>query len=71
MNKQVEIFENEEATQFLDYFVAYMKLMDKVDNIKSIATQQNEMDLLETQPTDISQIDGVQSGTVLPIELNK
>jgi len=70
MNKQVEIFENEEATKFLDYFVAYMKLMDKVDNIKNIATQQNEINLLQ-QPTDINQIEDLQATTVYPIELNK
>lgn len=70
MNKQVEIFENEEATKFLDYFVAYMKLMDKVDNLKNIATQQNEINLLE-QPTYINQIEDLQSTTVFPIELDK
>lgn len=40
MSKKTEIFENEEATKFLDYFVAYMKLMDKVDTIKNLASQQ-------------------------------
>ncbi|MGD6934301.1 MAG: hypothetical protein ACQCN5_08860 [Candidatus Bathyarchaeia archaeon] len=43
MTENVEIFENEEATKFLDYFVTYLKLMDKVDNIKNLANQQNAM----------------------------
>jgi hypothetical protein len=55
MSQKTEIFENEEATKFLDYFVAYMKLMDKVDNIKNLASQQpNEMILLEPEPTESS-----------------
>jgi hypothetical protein len=56
MNKQVEIFENEEATKFLDYFVTYMKLMDKVDNIKNMATQQNAMILLEPEAAEAQKI---------------
>lgn len=52
MTENLEIFENEEATQFLDYFVAYMKLMDKVNNIKNIASQHNEAILLEPQPAE-------------------
>ncbi|MGD6808386.1 MAG: hypothetical protein ACQCN3_01675 [Candidatus Bathyarchaeia archaeon] len=71
MTENTEIFENEEATKFLDYFVAYMKLMEKVDNIKNIATQQTESNLLETQPTNINQINDLQAATVFPIELNK
>jgi hypothetical protein len=50
MTENIEIFENEEATKFLDYFVTYMKLMDKVDNIKNLASQQpNEMILVEPE----------------------
>lgn len=50
MTENIEIFENEEATKFLDYFVTYMKLMDKVDTIKNLASQQqNEIILLEPE----------------------
>jgi hypothetical protein len=52
MSQNTEIFENEEASKFLDYFVAYMKLMDKVDNIKNIASQHSEVNLTQTQPIE-------------------
>ncbi len=56
MTENVEIFENEEATKFLDYFVTYLKLMDKVDNIKNLANQQNAMILLEPESAEHKKI---------------
>jgi hypothetical protein len=69
MTENIEIFENEEATKFLDYFVTYMKLMDKVDTIKNLASQQqNEIILLEPETT---QSINSQITTEYPITLEK
>jgi hypothetical protein len=38
-----EVFENEEAAKFLDYFVAYRKMMDKVEDIKRLAKANKEI----------------------------
>jgi hypothetical protein len=42
MDKQVEVFENEEAAKLLDYFVAYKKLMRTIDFIKCAAASNSE-----------------------------
>ena len=43
MNKQIEVFENEEAAKLLDYFVAYKKLMRTIDFIKCAAASNSEI----------------------------
>ena len=37
MSKPLEVFENEETSKLLDYFVAYKKLMSKVEYLKCIS----------------------------------
>ncbi len=49
MSHPVEVFENEEASKLLDYFVAYKKLMSKVEYIKCISALNNEVHFNETQ----------------------
>jgi hypothetical protein len=68
MTENVEIFENEEATKFLDYFVTYLKLMDKVDNIKNLANQQNAMILLEPESAEHQKI--VNDPTEAPLAMD-
>ncbi|XHH09445.1 MAG: hypothetical protein ACFCUE_02125 [Candidatus Bathyarchaeia archaeon] len=72
MTQTLEIFENEEATKFLDYFVNYLKLMNKVDTIKNLATRHNE-NLHETQPTETNSINelNISDTTIIcPITLD-
>jgi hypothetical protein len=52
MTENIEIFENEQATKFLDYYIAYMKLVETVDNIKNIAAQHIQVNRVEEQPTE-------------------
>lgn len=49
MSHNVEVFENEEASKLLDYFVAYKKLMSKVEYIKCISVLNREVHFSETQ----------------------
>ena len=49
MNYPIEVFENEEASKLLDYFVAYKKLMSKVEYIKCISALNSEVHFSETQ----------------------
>ena len=49
MNHPVEVFENEEASKLLDYFVAYKKLMSKVEYIKCLSALNSEVHFSETQ----------------------
>lgn len=49
MNHSIEVFENEEASKLLDYFVAYKKLMSKVEYIKCISALNSEVQFTETQ----------------------
>ena len=49
MNHPVEVFENEEASKLLDYFVADKKLMSKVEYIKCISAINNEVRFTENQ----------------------
>jgi hypothetical protein len=52
MTENMEIFENEEATKFLDYFVAYKKLMTTMDNIKALAAQKTETNFPKEELTE-------------------
>jgi len=49
MSGHVEIFENEEASKLLDYFVAYKKLMSKVEYIKCISALNSEVHICQKQ----------------------
>jgi len=51
MSGHVEIFENEEASKLLDYFVAYKKLMSKVEYIKCISALNSELLFCQEQPS--------------------
>jgi len=50
MSKPVEVFKNEEAAKFLNYFVAYKKLMRTIEQIKCIAALNSEIRFSENQP---------------------
>ena len=75
MAKKIEIFENEEATQFLDYYVSYMKFQNVVDNIKGIATHTNETDfkedLIEPHSGIIDELVDPHSSVAFPITIDK
>ena len=49
MAQPVEIFENEEASKLLDYFIAYKKLMSKVEYIKCISALNSEVHFSQNQ----------------------
>ncbi len=51
MSHHVEVFENEEASKLLDYFVAYKKLMSKVEYIKCISALNSEVHFSQNQAT--------------------
>ena len=50
MSRPVEVFENEEASKLFDYFVAYKKLMSKVEYMKCISALNREVRFCENQP---------------------
>jgi hypothetical protein len=53
MLRPVEVFENEEASKLLDYFVTYKKLMSKVEYIKCISALNSEVHFCQNQsPTE-------------------
>ncbi len=75
MAKKIEVFENEEATQFLDYYVSYMKFQNVLDNIKGIATH-NETSPLNEEPMEphsgiIDELVDPHSSVAFPITLDK
>ncbi len=75
MSQPVEVFENEEASKLLDYFVAYKKLMSKVEYIKCISALNNEVHFSQNQaptetPTQIT-IDRNQPPISLPSPFEK
>jgi hypothetical protein len=49
MSRPTEVFENEEASKLLDYFVAYKKLMRKIEYIKCISALNSEVRFCENQ----------------------
>ena len=51
MSGHVEIFENEEASKLLDYFVAYKKLVSKIEYIKCISALKSELHFCQEQPS--------------------
>ena len=50
MPQTVEVFENEEATKLLDYFAAYKKLQNKIEQIKCMAAINSDITLNGNQP---------------------
>ena len=48
MPETVEVFENEEAERFLDYFVAFRKFSDKAECLKRIAAVNSEVASFES-----------------------
>ena len=73
MSRPVEVFENEEASKLLDYFVAYKKLMSKVEYIKCISALNSEVHFSENQPptenSTLPQINENQPAIGLPEDL--
>ena len=51
LTQNTEVFENEEAAKFLDYFVAYRKLMNIATNAKKMAAANSEISLSKKEPT--------------------
>jgi hypothetical protein len=51
MIKTIEIFENEEAEQLLDYFMFYKKLTSLADNAKRMATTNSQIIISRQKPT--------------------
>jgi hypothetical protein len=51
MSQPMEVFENEEASKLLDYFVAYKKLMSKLEYIKCVSALNSEIRFCQNQST--------------------
>lgn len=70
MSKSTEVFENEEAAKLLDYFVAYKKLMIKLEYIKCEAALNSNISFSEnhSQPANnaLNQINDNQPAIGLP-----
>ena len=50
MNQKTEIYENEDAARFLDFFIAYKKLSNKIEYIKCIAALNQQFTLNQNIP---------------------
>lgn len=61
MSQSVEIFENEEAEKFLDYFVAFRKFSNKADYLRRLITVGSEIALSESnlQHAEADQLDSL------------
>ena len=74
MAKQIEIFENEEATQFLDYYVSYLKLQNIADTLKT-HSQINQtspvQEPLEAHSGIIDELVDPHCSIAFPISLDK
>ena len=44
------VFENEEAAQLLDYFIAYRKLISTANHIKHLASMNTDINLKQINP---------------------
>jgi hypothetical protein len=73
MSRPIEVFENEEASKLLDYFVAYKKLMSKVEYIKCISALNSEVHFCEnqsqTENNTLPTINANQPAIGLPVDL--
>jgi hypothetical protein len=70
MSNPTEVFENEEAAKLLDYFVAYKKLLTKLEHIKCVAALNNE-NQPQTVNDALNPITANQIAIGLPPEFNK
>ncbi len=50
MSHPIEVFENEEASKLLDYFVVYKKLQSKVEYIKCISALNSDAHFNQNTP---------------------
>ena len=66
MSSTIEVFENEEATKLLDYFVAYKKLMSTIEQIKCIAAVNREIHFSENQPTQKNELNQTDNTPLVP-----
>jgi hypothetical protein len=75
MSHPVEIFENDEASKLLDYFVAYKKMLSKIEYIKCISALNSEVHFSENRtPTEnntLTTIDDNRLPTGLPATFDK
>jgi hypothetical protein len=75
MSKPIEVFENEEASKLLDYFVAYKKLMSKVEYVKCISALNSEIHIQESRPvmetSDLTATVVTESPVSCPLALEK
>jgi hypothetical protein len=66
MTKNIEVFENEEAERFLDYFLAYKKIAVLIDNVKCMAKVNSEISINNKEPTLPNDISTEINDTHLP-----
>jgi hypothetical protein len=75
MTKNIEVFENEEAERFLDYFVAYKKIAVLIDNVKRMAKVNGEISINNKEPTlpnvIIAEINYSNFPTAIPTPFDK
>ena len=72
--QSLEVFENEEAAKLLDYFAAYKKLQNKIEQIKCMAAVNSEICLTANQPqepTPLNDLIDNQPEALLPSALEK
>jgi hypothetical protein len=62
----VEVFENEEATKLLDYFVAYKKLMSTIEKIKCLAALYSEIHFSENHATENNELNQINDSALSP-----
>ena len=74
MPETIEVFENEEATKLLDYFAAYKKLQNKIEQIKCLAAVNNDICLTvnaHLEPSLPNDLMANQPEISLPLTLEK
>ncbi len=69
MSTVTEVFENEEAAQFLDYFVAYRKMLSKVECVKRLAKENSDIKFVsKTFSMEPNEVFLSEYSTVLPLQ---
>ncbi len=75
MNENKQVFENEEAERFLDYFVAYKKLASIIDNAKCMAAVNSDVSLNKKESTlpnsNVNDISDLHLSTVISLGIDK
>jgi hypothetical protein len=64
VSSTTEIFENEEAAKLLDYFVAYKKLMNTIEQIKCIAAVNSEIHFNEKQTIGTNELNQIKNNSL-------